>query len=485
MAVMRNTDRARPRDLESVARLKPGDHLCGLYENEEEHRQVLAPYLRQGLLRNEKVLYITDTRTDGQILDYLRGLGVDVEPYLSRGQLAVVSASDVGRPDEDADAESLDPDSVLAFLKESTAKALEDGWAAFRVTTEMTWALQGPLAPERLVEYEAKVDRFFTRSAAIGICQYDMRRFSPELLGSVIDTHPLAVVGTHILENPSYVPPAEYLGKDRAQNQLRRRLDGLLEGHRTQRHLIEKERILDSLILAVDNVAWAATPDGATLLYISPTVEALYGCTVEEAMANPSFWLDRVHPDDRDRAAGSAAKLLEAGKVTAEYRVVRADGSCRWILDRKVVSRDANGIVVQIGGLASDITEFKRVERRLTRAVQRLETVLDTTHVLIAYLDPQLDFIRVNRAYAEAHGRPCEDFEGQNHLERFPDDEIERVFEQVRSTGVPQLGAGGFEHAGRHDDEWAWGVAPTYDADGRYTGLVITLVEGTHPAPAH
>jgi len=52
-----------------------GDHLCCLYESEEEHRALLSPFMRQGLERHEKVLYIVDDHTGGQILDYLSANG--------------------------------------------------------------------------------------------------------------------------------------------------------------------------------------------------------------------------------------------------------------------------------------------------------------------------------------------------------------------------------------------------------------------------
>ena len=55
-----------------ISDLKPGDHLCCIYETDEDHRDLLTPYLRQGLERNEKVVYIVDARTAETVLGYLR-----------------------------------------------------------------------------------------------------------------------------------------------------------------------------------------------------------------------------------------------------------------------------------------------------------------------------------------------------------------------------------------------------------------------------
>ena len=52
----------QPHSTRTITDLRPGDHLCCLYETEEQHRAVVTPFLRQGLERGEKVLYIVDAR---------------------------------------------------------------------------------------------------------------------------------------------------------------------------------------------------------------------------------------------------------------------------------------------------------------------------------------------------------------------------------------------------------------------------------------
>jgi len=71
--------------------LVPGNHLCALYRTEEERRSVLVSFVRQGLERDEKVLYIKDGPADEQILDDLASYGIPVETYLQRGQLHLLS----------------------------------------------------------------------------------------------------------------------------------------------------------------------------------------------------------------------------------------------------------------------------------------------------------------------------------------------------------------------------------------------------------
>ena len=63
---------SRTRTIHGITDLAPGDHLCWVYDTEEEHRAVITPFLRQGLERGEKVLYIVDAHPAETVLAYLR-----------------------------------------------------------------------------------------------------------------------------------------------------------------------------------------------------------------------------------------------------------------------------------------------------------------------------------------------------------------------------------------------------------------------------
>lgn len=179
-----------------------GDHLSFIYKTEEEHRAVLTPFLRQGLERGEKVLYIVDSHTADTILSYLRDDELDVEAYLASGQLVILSSDDVYMHQG-----IFDPDRLIALFEEETDRALAEGYPALRITGEMTWALRGLPGCERLIEYEARLNKFFPGSQCLAICQYNRRRFSPEVLLKVLGTHPISIIGTDIYNNIYYTLP--------------------------------------------------------------------------------------------------------------------------------------------------------------------------------------------------------------------------------------------------------------------------------------
>jgi hypothetical protein len=176
-----------------IGDLRPGDHFCCIYKTDEEHRALVTPYIRLGLERGEKVFYIVDQHTSEEVLGYLRDDGLDTGPFLESGQLSILSVDDAYMKGG-----VFDPDGMIALLREETEKALAEGYTALRVTGEMTWALKELPGSERLIEYESKLNRFFPGSRCMAICQYDRKRFSPEILLYVLTTHPLAVIGAEV-----------------------------------------------------------------------------------------------------------------------------------------------------------------------------------------------------------------------------------------------------------------------------------------------
>jgi PAS domain S-box-containing protein/putative nucleotidyltransferase with HDIG domain len=195
--------------LRKLKDLQPGDHLCLIYETEEEHRAVLTPFLRQGLELVDKVIYIVDARTGETVLGYLRGDGVDADAYVQRGQLVILEVDDAYMREG-----VFNPDGMIRLLRSETDKALAEGYSALRASGEMSWALKGLPGSERLIEYEAKLNAFLPGSQCLAICQYDRRRFTPDILMEVLATHPIAVIGVEVIDNIYYLPPEDLLGPD-------------------------------------------------------------------------------------------------------------------------------------------------------------------------------------------------------------------------------------------------------------------------------
>jgi len=210
--------------LPSITGMHAGDHYCGIYKSDDDHRRLMVDFVRQGVENGEKMLYIVNIQTADQLKATLAAGGIDVEPLLAKGQLVILTAKDAYLRDGE-----FDPDKMIALIRDQTDKAVAEGYPALRATGEMTWALAGEPGSERLVEYESKLNAFFPGSKCYAICQYDRRRFDAEMLLDILHTHPRVLHGKEAYDNSRFyfVPPESFLGTDRQSAVLDRLLTNL------------------------------------------------------------------------------------------------------------------------------------------------------------------------------------------------------------------------------------------------------------------
>ncbi len=125
----------------------------------------------------------------------------------------------------------------------------------------------------------------------------------------------------------------------------------------------------------------------------------------------------------------------------------------------------------------------KHSEQALHTSNQILEGTFDATDTLIAYLDPEFNFVRVNRAYAAADNKTPDWFPSKNHFDLYPNIENERIFRLVRDTGIAyQAQAKPFEYANQPErglTHWDWTLTPIKDDAGQVAALVLAIKEVT------
>jgi PAS domain S-box-containing protein len=108
------------------------------------------------------------------------------------------------------------------------------------------------------------------------------------------------------------------------------------------------------------------------VIYCSPAYEELWGRSVASLYADPRSWLEAVHPEDRARVA-AAWDRASAG-YDVEFRVSRPAGGVIHVHDRARAVRAADGTLLRMIGIATDITDVKRLEEQLLHA-QKMESL--------------------------------------------------------------------------------------------------------------
>ena len=136
----------------------------------------------------------------------------------------------------------------------------------------------------------------------------------------------------------------------------------------------EIEERFRQVVENIHEVFWMIDMATSRMLYVSPGYEDIWGRSCESVYQSDQSWGATIHADDRARIAEAAAVRQTGGAYDETYRIVRPDGTVRWIRDRAFPVKDAKGKVRRLVGVAEDITEQKQMEEKFLRA-QRMEAV--------------------------------------------------------------------------------------------------------------
>ena len=142
----------------------------------------------------------------------------------------------------------------------------------------------------------------------------------------------------------------------------------------------------------IDEAFWLSSPDEREVYYVSPKYETTVGRTCESLYADPTSWIESLHPEDRQRirdAADTRGSDLDRLDHDDEYRVTTPDGAERWVRIRSVPIFDEDECLVARASFATDVTERRELRsaalhdklthlpnrallsERLTRAIER------------------------------------------------------------------------------------------------------------------
>jgi PAS domain S-box-containing protein len=105
------------------------------------------------------------------------------------------------------------------------------------------------------------------------------------------------------------------------------------ERQRAEEKLRESEARFRELANNIDEVFWLADAELKSIVYVSPAYERVWGRSCESLRKEPRSFLNAIHPQDRPRML-EAIKARTDVPYELEYRIIRPDGSVRWISDR-------------------------------------------------------------------------------------------------------------------------------------------------------
>jgi len=267
----------------ALERVAPHDHLCSIYESSEEHLAVAIAFIRTGLDRGERCVYIADDGTLPILRDAMEGAGIDVERVIASGRLALEP-----NPRAYLDDGNVVPETMLRFLKDATADAASHGFPALRLATDSRWTTGRTPGLERWTDYESRLTRGVAQQSCSMLCQFDRRVCPPELIVDVIRTHPMVVYRGTVSRNVHHVPPDSLLGEGKAEHEVERLLSSI-----GQHDLPQSEGLLRQVLDALP-VGLVVVNAKGDILLTNPASQRIWGGSLwagpERYVASKGWW---------------------------------------------------------------------------------------------------------------------------------------------------------------------------------------------------
>lgn len=228
-----------------ISRLKPGEHLCCIYEEDHQFLDTLSAFLAEGLTRKQKVLYIYNERAPEEVEHQLASQGNTVQAARENGRLVFHSYQDLFGASG-----AFDPQGLMNWIAAEIASALSGGYTALRLALEMSPAGEAAggadagsapavsaTATSALSQFESQLSEPGGFSDAIILCLYDRRRFDPAFLVEAMILHPSFVEGAVVYQNDYHMPASVFHSQRQEATYNELLLTALISRQKMQRQL--------------------------------------------------------------------------------------------------------------------------------------------------------------------------------------------------------------------------------------------------------
>lgn len=178
--------RGRSTSLTSPAELRH-EHACLLSSGREASLAEAAAFIRAGLERGERCMFILSESSLVEVVDALDRCGIDVPARAADGALMIVRAQQLylrTRP--------FRPEAVIELVTLAIAEARRAGYAGLRAAGEMGWASSRDVGPDALLRYERGLNETVFRGGRVtGLCLFDTDVVGDDLARDLAEAHPI------------------------------------------------------------------------------------------------------------------------------------------------------------------------------------------------------------------------------------------------------------------------------------------------------
>lgn len=356
----------------SLEKLSYGDHICFMFNNIQEYRDVAAKFISDGLSKNEKVIFVMDEYPLELLMKDLRDKGIEVGTFISTGQLII---SDNGR--QYSPNFEFNPEKSIRDWKLESEKVKDEGFAGARVMGEMVFALNGKLENiERLMEYEIYIHKEIMEiyDRQIHLCIFNKARFPAWVLEDMIKKHNVIIDGMKVTKpNPYYIDFDQRVKAHEEKKELRKLFS--IEADQYCKlgdtHCKEKSKsneILRQVLSITGDGTWewdVASPD----IKLSGNISGIIGSPKDDFYIDYCEAIKLIHPQDFCEFVNTIEKCYvnQMPYFSYEFRMKKKDGEWEWFIVKGIpVEKDAaNGRVSKLIGIFNNISAIKKTKMEL------------------------------------------------------------------------------------------------------------------------
>lgn len=165
------------------------------------------------------------------------------------------------------------------------------------------------------------------------------------------------------------------------------------------------------------------------------------GYTPDELEGKP--WSTTVFPDDLPALNEAYQTMIMEGRVTAEARGIKKDGSLFYKRVTMISQYNDKSVFVGHHCFMQDITASKLIDEKIRHQQRDLQLIFDNVPVKIWYKDDKNKILRLNKKAAESMGGEVEDFEGKDTYDLFPEmakkyheDDLEVIHSRIPKLNI-------------------------------------------------
>ena len=185
--------------------------------------------------------------------------------------------------------------------------------------------------------------------------------------------------------------------------------------------LRESEQQLQEIASSLREAVWLRDARMHRILYVNPAFERISGLTCDQFLQNPEAFSDLIHPDDKERVMAARNACFDGQSFDNEHRIVRPDGSVRWVRGQIMPVRNEAGETRRLTCVLEDITERKQAEEKLLYERELFESLLETTPDNVYFKDRESRIVRVSRSKMQGTLQIARDNYRALHPEAAPD----------------------------------------------------------------